>query len=60
MDENAVSDLLNNINSKKYVGVVSLEVLTFAVQNGLVARTAIGNFMLTEKGRYFLSKKKQG
>jgi hypothetical protein len=57
MDENALLDLLDNINSKKYIGVVSFEILTFAGENGLIERTDIGNFMLTEKGLYFLSKK---
>jgi len=57
MDENAVLDLLNNIKSKKYIGVVSIDVLTFAEENGLIERTAIGNFMLTEKGLHFLRKK---
>jgi predicted transcriptional regulator len=57
MDKNNVLILLNTIKTKKYVGSMPVEVITFAIEKELVERTEIGNFQLTQKGLDLLDKK---
>ena len=54
MDEKALVVLLRNIQMDKHAGVVSFDVLAIAEENGLIERTPIGNFNITEKGLRYL------
>ncbi len=55
--KNELWDMLDTIHSKKYVGVVSFELIQFAIDKQLIERTPVGNFQLTSKGSDFLDYK---
>lgn len=59
MNKEAVKDLLKDIERQGLLGVSrsdedTFEIVMYALDNGLLTRSATGNFMLTGKGAEFL------
>jgi len=57
MDQEKVLHLLGNIKYKRFVGITAFEVVQYAVDACLLARTPVGNFVLTSKGEDLFSTK---
>jgi len=55
MNKSDLLDLLATIYNKKYIGAVSIDLVQFAINKGLIERTSIGNFQLTNKGEDLLN-----
>ena len=54
MDQETIVVLLKNVKSKANVGAASVEAVDYCIQNGLLERTRLGNFKLSQKGEDFL------
>ncbi len=57
MDRESIIILLQNIKTKEYIGVSSIEAVNYSIEEGLIIRTLLGNFKLSEKGEDFLNGK---
>ena len=54
MDKDIILELLNNVRTSKLIGIVPIEIIESALENGLLKRTRLGNFELSDKGAKLL------
>jgi len=54
MDKDIILELLNNVRTSKLIGIVPIEIIESALENGLLERTKFGNFELSDKGAKLL------
>lgn len=52
-----IFNLLSNVLTKKHIGSVPIEAVSFSIEKELLKRTAYGNFELTDKGIELLNGK---
>ncbi|MFI5162648.1 MAG: hypothetical protein ACHQHN_15320 [Sphingobacteriales bacterium] len=57
MNKNNLRSFLSTVQNKKYIGVASLDIIQFAIDEALVDRDEMGNFHLAPKGLSFLNQK---
>ncbi|MGZ3776778.1 MAG: hypothetical protein ACXVI9_04120 [Mucilaginibacter sp.] len=52
-----IFNLLSNVMTKKHIGSVPIEAVSFSIEKELLKRTDYGNFELTDKGMELLNGK---
>jgi len=55
MDRNSILTLLGNIKTRKLIGRVELDTVSFALEEGLISRTEEGNFKVSQKGEDYIA-----
>jgi hypothetical protein len=55
MDRENIITLLQNIKVKTYVGASGIDAIAFSIEKGLIERTELGNFKLSQKGEDLLN-----
>jgi hypothetical protein len=55
MDREIIIRLLENVKAKANIGAASIEAVDYCIKNGLLERTSLGNFKLSQKGEDVLN-----
>ncbi|MGZ3891015.1 MAG: hypothetical protein ACXVIY_05495 [Mucilaginibacter sp.] len=55
MDQEIIVSKLKNVEAKTHVRAASIEAVDYCIQKGLLERTLLVNFKLSQKGEDFLN-----